>query len=203
MTRRLLTVTDPCNTNISSCKNFFKRSVVIVQNKPYVCSNHNRCDVRIVYDKSGIKRKGARCQACRYTACLDAGMSHPGGSRATPAGFFSTLFVSGFPRSRGGRHSVYKPDKQDLSFQSSLQGSLGSYKDHAEELPDLENESSWDNSSSTSEINSTTWDSLNDQLRDTFCKAWLSSDQSDDQRTEKLKLFLILSFIQVCKLCVQ
>merc|ERR1719232_2132446 len=49
------------------CKNFFKRSVVIVQNKPYVCSNHNSCDVRIVYDKSGIKRKGARCQACRVS----------------------------------------------------------------------------------------------------------------------------------------
>ena len=85
MTRRLLTVTDPCNTNISSCKNFFKRSVVIVQNKPYVCSNHNRCDGRIVDDKSGIKRKGARCQACRYTACLDAGMSHPGSHGATVA----------------------------------------------------------------------------------------------------------------------
>ena len=52
--------------------------MVIVQTKPYVCPNQNNCDVRIVYDKSGIKRKGARCQSCRYTACLDAGMSHPG-----------------------------------------------------------------------------------------------------------------------------
>ena len=70
------------NTLFLRCKNFFKRSVVIVQNKPYVCSNHNSCDVRIVYDKSGIKRKGARCQACRYTACLDAGMSHPGSDKS-------------------------------------------------------------------------------------------------------------------------
>lgn len=60
------------------CKNFFKRSVVVVQKKPYVCPNQRNCDVRIVYDKSGLKRKGARCQYCRYTACLDQGMSHPG-----------------------------------------------------------------------------------------------------------------------------
>lgn len=70
------------------CKNFFKRSVVMTQKKPYICNNANSCDVRIVIDMSGIKRKGARCQACRYTACLDAGMFH-----------------SGYPRSRGGRHS--------------------------------------------------------------------------------------------------
>jgi len=69
------------------CKNFFKRSVVLTQKKPYICNNQNTCDVRIVIDMSGIKRKGARCQACRYTACLDAGMYH-----------------SGYPRSRGGRH---------------------------------------------------------------------------------------------------
>ena len=79
------------------------------------------------------------------------------------------VFALGFPRSRGGRHSVYKPDKLDLSFQSSLV----SYKDPAEELPDLDNESSWDNSSSTSEINSTTWDSLNEQLRDTILQSLL------------------------------
>jgi len=70
------------------CKNFFKRSVVMTQKKPYICNNQNSCDVRIVIDMSGIKRKGARCQACRYTACLDAGMYH-----------------SGYPRSRGGRHN--------------------------------------------------------------------------------------------------
>jgi len=70
------------------CKNFFKRSVVMTQKKPYICNNQNNCDVRIVIDMSGIKRKGARCQACRYTACLDAGMYH-----------------SGYPRSRGGRHN--------------------------------------------------------------------------------------------------
>ena len=60
------------------CKNFFKRSVVLTQKKPYICNNLNKCDVRIVIDMSGIKRKGARCQACRYAACLDAGMFHSG-----------------------------------------------------------------------------------------------------------------------------
>ena len=63
------------------CKNFFKRSVVVVQTKPYVCANQQSCDM------SGLKRKGARCQACRYVACLEAGMYH-----------------SGYPRTRGGRH---------------------------------------------------------------------------------------------------
>ena len=82
---------------------------------------------------------------------------------------FYISFVSGFPRSRGGRHSVYKSDKLDLSFQSSQV----SYKDPAEEVPDLDNESSWDNSSSTSEINSGTWDSLNEQLRDTILSSLL------------------------------
>ena len=62
-----------------------------------------------------------------------------------------------------------------------------SYKDPPEELPDPDNESSWDNSSSTSEINSSTWDSLNEQLRDTFCKVCFISDQSGDQRTFFLK----------------
>ena len=50
----------------------------MTQKKPYICNNANSCDVRIVIDMSGIKRKGARCQACRYTACLDAGMFHSG-----------------------------------------------------------------------------------------------------------------------------
>ena len=63
---------------IFRCKNFFKRSVVMTQKKPYICNNQNNCDVRIVIDMSGIKRKGARCQACRYIACLDAGMYHSG-----------------------------------------------------------------------------------------------------------------------------
>ena len=38
--------------------------------------------------------KGPRCQACRYQACLDAGMYH-----------------SGIQRTRGGRHG-YSPVKQ-------------------------------------------------------------------------------------------
>ena len=68
------------------CKNFFKRSV-LVRTKPYVCAKQKSCEVRIVFDMSGLKRKGARCQACRYVACLEAGMYH-----------------SGYPRTRGGRH---------------------------------------------------------------------------------------------------
>ena len=40
------------------------------------------------------------------------------------------------------------------------------HQDPGEELQDFDNESSWDNSSSsTSEINSSTWDCLNEQLR--------------------------------------
>jgi len=144
------------------CKNFFKRSVVIVQNKPYVCSNHNSCDVRIVYDKSGIKRKGARCQACRYTACQDAGMSHPG-----------------FPRSRGGRHSLYRPDRS-----AGPAGKVSLYKDPGEEIPEIDTESSWDNSSSTSEINSSTWDSLNDQLS-TTADTILESYNRDELEKER------------------
>lgn len=73
------------------CKNFFKRSVVVVQKKPYVCPNQRNCDVRIVYDKSGLKRKGARCQYCRYTACLDQGMSHPGTAVRDPDKIIQTI----------------------------------------------------------------------------------------------------------------
>jgi len=83
------------------CKNFFKRSVVMTQKKPYICNNQNNCDVRIVIDMSGIKRKGARCQACRYAACLDAGMYH-----------------SGYPRSRGGRHNSHSRGGSSSSHQS-------------------------------------------------------------------------------------
>jgi len=85
------------------CKNFFKRSVVMTQKKPYICNNANSCDVRIVIDMSGIKRKGARCQACRYTACLDAGMFH-----------------SGYPRSRGGRHSHPRNSRVPVSTVSTV-----------------------------------------------------------------------------------
>jgi len=67
------------------CKNFFKRSVVLT--KEYICSNRQNCDIGIVIDMSGMKRKGARCQACRYVACLNAGMFH-----------------SGYQRTRGGSH---------------------------------------------------------------------------------------------------
>jgi len=58
------------------CKNFFKRSMSI--KKPYVCSNRGMCDVGVYVDLSGIKRKGTRCQECRFRACLDSGMIHQG-----------------------------------------------------------------------------------------------------------------------------
>jgi len=58
------------------CKNFFKRSMSI--KKPYVCSNRGMCDVGVYVDQSGIKRKGTRCQECRFRACLDSGMIHQG-----------------------------------------------------------------------------------------------------------------------------
>ena len=66
------------NTLFLRCKNFFKRSVVVTQHKPYACPKQNNCDVRRVYDNSGIKRKGAICRSCRYSACLNAGMYYPG-----------------------------------------------------------------------------------------------------------------------------
>lgn len=61
------------------CKNFFKRSMAI--KKPYVCNLEGQCDVNIVIDMSGIKRKGARCQACRFKMCIESGMVHQGYNR--------------------------------------------------------------------------------------------------------------------------
>ena len=81
------------------CKNFFKRSVVLTQKKPYICNNLNKCDVRIVIDMSGIKRKGARCQACRYAACLDAGMFHSGSDAS------NLICISSFPPKLCHKHS--------------------------------------------------------------------------------------------------
>jgi len=63
------------------CKNFFKRSMSI--KKPYICGNQGNCDVGVFLDVSGIKRKGTRCQACRFTGCLNAGMIHQGHNRST------------------------------------------------------------------------------------------------------------------------
>ena len=82
------------------CKNFFKRSVVLTQKKPYICNNLNKCDVRIVIDMSGIKRKGARCQACRYAACLDAGMFHSGSNASS-----NLICISSFPPKLCHKHS--------------------------------------------------------------------------------------------------
>jgi len=153
------------------CKNFFKRSVVIVQNKPYVCQNQNRCDVRIVYDKSGIKRKGARCQSCRYTACLDAGMSHPG-----------------FPRTRGGRHGGYiikAAEKNEPAYKLPKLESSMSLKDTDENSSTMNfDDSSWDNSAN--EISSNTWDTLNDQLSLTANNLFESIQQDDLERERSI-----------------
>ena len=61
--------------------------------KSYVCKYNRTCNVNIT-EVDGVKMKGPRCQACRYQACLDAGMYH-----------------SGVQRTRGGRHG-YSPIKQ-------------------------------------------------------------------------------------------
>ena len=61
--------------------------------KSYVCKYNRSCNVNIT-EVDGVKMKGPRCQACRYQACLDAGMYH-----------------SGVQRTRGGRHG-YSPIKQ-------------------------------------------------------------------------------------------
>ena len=148
------------------CKNFFKRSVVIVQTKPYVCPNQNNCDVRIVYDTTGIKRKGARCQSCRYTACLDAGMSHSGKSEFI--NIFSTtflkIFLPGFPRSRGGRHSnghvKYRQDQSSGSPGFKIAKVERVSKDESVSVEENEMDTSLDNSTG-----SDVWDNLNEQLR--------------------------------------
>ena len=80
-----------------SCKNFFKRSVLVCQDRPYVCKFGNTCSVSIT-EVYGVKQKTSRCQACRYQACIDAGMYH-----------------SGVQRSRGGRHS-YSPAKSNNHY---------------------------------------------------------------------------------------
>jgi hypothetical protein len=60
-----------------------------VTTRPFLCKSSNRCDIRL-YDERGAKRRTSRCQACRYRACLDQGMSH-GGPRVGQ---------------RGGRHNA-------------------------------------------------------------------------------------------------
>ena len=60
---------------------------MICIDRPYVCKFDNNCSVSVL-EIDGVKQKGPRCQACRYQACLDAGMYH-----------------SGVQRARGGRHA--------------------------------------------------------------------------------------------------
>lgn len=55
--------------------------------RPYVCKYDNSCSVTRA-DEGGVRLNSSRCQACRYQACLDAGMYH-----------------SGIQRSRGGRQN--------------------------------------------------------------------------------------------------
>ena len=95
----------------SRCKNFFKRSVLVCLERPYVCKYSGNCSVSVTAI-DGVKQKGPRCQACRYAACLDAGMYH-----------------SGVQRSRGGRHnhagsgsnSQQTPNKKQTNNSSYLQ----------------------------------------------------------------------------------
>lgn len=125
------------------CKNFFKRSVVMTQKKPYICNNANSCDVRIVIDMSGIKRKGARCQACRYTACLDAGMFH-----------------SGYPRSRGGRHTHPRNNRGAVStplLKEFLNSGERTDKKPRMSLEEGMDSGSWDGMVPQGEVSALTW----------------------------------------------
>ena len=152
--------------------------MVVIQNKPYVCPNQNDCDVRIVYDKSGIKRKGARCQSCRYSACLNAGMSHPGVIATLQIFKLTFLTFIGFPRQRGGRFNVAKqkesPNKQLKLENSNSNGSgeVGEVRSLAL-YNDMDNghDSSCDDinaNASTPNVSVNAWDSLNEQLRYRF-----------------------------------
>ena len=87
---------------------------MLTQKKPYICNNLNKCDVRIVIDMSGIKRKGARCQACRYAACLDAGMFHSGANLfQLPCCIFNSFVRSALCDKRHYQ-SVHAVDETDL-----------------------------------------------------------------------------------------
>ena len=70
------------------CKNFFKRSVGMA--KPYACKRNGprnvegQCNVGL-FEDDGKTRRRTRCQFCRYEACLDQGMVHPGPGARTPS----------------------------------------------------------------------------------------------------------------------
>ena len=55
------------------CKNFFRRSVMRIRKQYYICSKANNCNIKGT-DSSGNKKRGGKCQACRYNACINAGM---------------------------------------------------------------------------------------------------------------------------------
>eukprot|EP00096_Caligus_rogercresseyi_P010911 TRINITY_DN4118_c0_g1_i1.p1 TRINITY_DN4118_c0_g1~~TRINITY_DN4118_c0_g1_i1.p1 ORF type:complete len:325 (+),score=119.71 TRINITY_DN4118_c0_g1_i1:159-1133(+) len=85
------------------CKNFFKRSIVAIQERPYFCKFNNECDIS-VFDPDGIKRNRLRCQACRYSACLDAGMHHHSG------GGGSLMPRLGRPRKLSSSHRQFETE---------------------------------------------------------------------------------------------
>lgn len=60
-----------------ACKNFFKRSVVSNSSKNYVCKFAQNCNIA-TFEEDGTRRKGTRCQFCRFEACLAAGMTYNG-----------------------------------------------------------------------------------------------------------------------------
>ena len=43
------------------CKNFFKRSVLVCQDRPYICKFSGNCSVTVT-EVDGVKQKGPRCQ---------------------------------------------------------------------------------------------------------------------------------------------
>ena len=64
-------------SQFSRCKNFFKRSVVSNSSKNYVCKFAQNCNIA-TFEDDGTRRKGTRCQHCRFEACLAAGMTYNG-----------------------------------------------------------------------------------------------------------------------------
>ena len=48
------------------CKNFFKRSVLVCQDRPYICKFSGNCSVTVT-EVDGVKQKGPRCQVWMHT----------------------------------------------------------------------------------------------------------------------------------------
>jgi len=115
-----------------ACKNFFKRSVVTT--RPFLCKGDNTCDIRL-YDERGVRRKTSRCQACRFRACLDQGMSHGGprvglrggrhhrsngGSSSGSSSIFPQASLQPPPQQLQGSIQQQRPMSHTSSFDSSI-----------------------------------------------------------------------------------